>query len=104
MLAATKDHNASTFSTFKSHCEAQRVETKSNTLAIIRDAYPDYHVTEVDEDNVALHEFASTDAASLVIDAEDDTFMSTRYWQAVGEGIGKVTHPGELKDRARFAR
>jgi transitional endoplasmic reticulum ATPase len=104
MLAATQSNKISAISAFNAHSKAQRVETKTTTLNLIRAAYPDYHVTEVDEGNVSLREYAATDAASMVLDAEDDTFMSTRQWEAVGEGIEKVTHPGELKDESRFAR
>jgi transitional endoplasmic reticulum ATPase len=104
MLAATTNNNGSAFSAFKTHSNAQRMETKSATLTLIRNAYLDYHVTEVDEGNVSLREYAGTDAASITLDAEDDSFMLTRQWRAVGEGIEKVTHSGELRDEARFAR
>lgn len=104
MLAATQDCNASVFSTFKKHNEAQRTDTKTTALTVIRSAYPDYHVTEVDEFKISLREFAAADQASLVLDTEDEIFYATREWHAVGEGIEKDMNPGDLKDEFRFAR
>lgn len=94
ILAATQDNSASIFSAFKTHTEAQRVDTKNTVLTLIRNAYPDYHVTEVEERKVSLREYAATDKASIVIDAEDEAFNATREWHPVGEGIEKKTHPG----------
>jgi hypothetical protein len=78
ILSATQDNSASIFSAFKTHTEAQRVDTKNTVLTLIRNAYPDYHVTEVEERKVSLREYAATDKASIVIDAEDEAFNATR--------------------------
>ncbi|KAF1914222.1 P-loop containing nucleoside triphosphate hydrolase protein [Ampelomyces quisqualis] len=104
ILAATQDNSAGIFSAFKAHTEAQRVDTKNTVLTLIRNAYPDYHVTEVDERKVSLREYAATEKASIAIDAEDEAFNATREWHPVGEGIEKKTHPGSLDDDYRFAR
>ena len=88
---------------FKQHTDSPRTETKNTALSLLRNAYPDYHVTEADEYKVSLREFAAADQASLVVDAEDETF-ATRDWHAVGEGSEKDQRPGELKDEYRFAR
>ena len=104
ILTATQANGAEIFSAFKSHTEAPRIDTKTTVLTLIRNAYPDYHVTEVEEKRVSLYEFAATDKALLILDHEDEAFNATRGWRAVGEGIEKKTHPGTLKDEFRFAR
>lgn len=104
MLAATRDSKQDVFSNYKLHTNAARNDSKTTLLTHIRSAYPDYHVTEVEEHNVSLREFAAADQASIVLDTEDDAFYATREWHAVGEGIEEDDHPGELKDGTRFAR
>lgn len=104
ILAATQANNIDVFSAFKSHTEAPRIDTKTTALTLIRNAYPDYHVTEVEEKKVSLYEFATAGKAELVLDCEDEAFNATREWHAVGEGIEKKTHPGKLSDQFRFAR
>ncbi|KAF1943577.1 P-loop containing nucleoside triphosphate hydrolase protein [Clathrospora elynae] len=104
LLTSTQENSAAIFSDFKSHCDAPRVDTKTNILALLRNAYPDYHVTEVEERRVSLFEFAGAGKAMLILDAEDEGFNSTREWKAVGSGIEKKKHPGTLKDDFRFAR
>ncbi|KAF2627571.1 P-loop containing nucleoside triphosphate hydrolase protein [Macroventuria anomochaeta] len=102
--AATQEHSASMFSNFKSHCDAKRVDTKTTTLTLFRNAYEDYHVTEVEAKKIALFEYAATDKALLNFDSDDEQFNATRDWRAVGEGIEKKMHPGRLTDDFRFAR
>ncbi|XPT02771.1 hypothetical protein M3J09_011881 [Ascochyta lentis] len=103
-LAATQEHGASIFTNFKSHCDAKRVDTKTTTLTLLRNAYEDYHVTEVEAKQVSLFEFAAADKALLMLDSEDERFNATRNWRSVGEGIEKKMHPGKLTDDFRFAR
>lgn len=103
-LAATQEHSASIFSDFKSHCDAKRVDTKTTTLTLLRNAYEDYHITEVDARKIALFDYASTDKALLTLDSDGEQFNATRDWGAVGEGIEKKMHPGTLTDDFRFAR
>ncbi len=71
---------------------------------MLRSAYQNYHVTEVEAGKIALFEYAATDQALLNFDPEDEQFNSTRDWHAVGEGIEKKMHPGTLTDEFRFAR
>jgi transitional endoplasmic reticulum ATPase len=104
LLSSTQANSATIFSEFKSHCDAPRVDTKTHALTLIRNAYPDYHVTEVEEKKVSLFEFASAGKATLIFDAEEEAFNATREWRAVGEGVEKKMHPGKLKDEFRFAR
>lgn len=104
MLAATRDSRQNVFSNYKLHTNAARNDSKTTFFTHIRSAYPDYHVTEVDESKVSLREFAAADQASLVVDAEDDTLYATREWHAIGEGLENDDHPGELTDAIRFAR
>lgn len=103
-LAATQEQSASIFNDFKSHCDARRVDTKTVTLTLLRNAYKDYHITEVDARKIALFDFASTEKALLNMDSDDEQFNATRNWQAIGEGIEKKMHPGKLTDDFRFAR
>lgn len=103
-LAATQEYSANIFDSFKSHCDAKRVDTKTTTLTLLRNAYRDYHVTEVEAHRVSLFEYADTDQALLVLDSEEERFNATRDWRAVGEGIEKKMHPGKLRDDFRFAR
>jgi hypothetical protein len=103
-LDATHEHSETLFSSFKSHCDAKRVDTKTTTLTLIRNAYVDYHVTEVEASTVSLFEFAASDKAALSFDTEGEKFNTTRTWRAVGEGIEKKMHPGKLTDNYRFAR
>ena len=103
-LAASQEHSASIFSNFKSHCDAKRVDTKTTTLTLLRNAYEDYHVTEVEAHKIALFEYAAADKALLNFDSDDEQFNATRGWSAVGEGIEKRMHPGKLADDFRFAR
>ncbi|KAF3033097.1 hypothetical protein E8E12_004668 [Didymella heteroderae] len=102
-LAATQEHNANIFNSFKSHCDAKRVDTKTTVLTLLRNAYADYHVTEVDARKIALFDFASTKAL-LIFDSDEEQFNATREWSSVGEGIEKKMHPGTLTDDFRFAR
>lgn len=104
ILSATQANSADMFADFKSHTKAPRIETKTVVLNQIRHAYPDYHVTEVEEKRVSLFEYAAADKAKLVLDAEDEAFMTTKAWRSIGEGIEKKTHPGALKDEFRYAR
>ncbi|KAJ4345124.1 hypothetical protein N0V95_005896 [Ascochyta clinopodiicola] len=103
-LAATQDQSAYIFSNFEAHCDAKRVDTKTTTLSLLRNAYKDYHITEVDAKRASLFEFAATGKALLVLDSEDEHFNATRDWHAVGDGIEKRMHPGKLTDDFRFAR
>lgn len=104
LLAATQANSAEIFDAFKSHADAKRVDTRTTALTLIRNAFPHYHVTEVEERCVSLYQFAAADKAVLINDTEDDAFNSTLSWQAVGEGVEKKKHPGALKDEFRFAR
>ena len=104
ILIATQECSASVFNNFKSHSDAQRIDTKTTTLTLLRNAYTDYHVTEVEAKHVSLFEFAATDKALLIFDSEDENFNATRDWRTVGEGIEKKMHPGKLTDSFRFAR
>jgi hypothetical protein len=103
-LPATQGHSASLFSNFKSHCDAKRVDTKTTTLTLLRNAYEDYHVTEIEAKKISLFEFAGAGKAVLNFDSEDEHFNATRDWHAVGEGIEKKMHPGKLTNDFRFAR
>lgn len=103
-LDATLEHSASIFSEFKSHCDAKRVDTKTTVLTLLRNAYEDYHVTEVDAKKIDLFDYASSGNALLTFDSEDEQFHATRNWCAVGEGIEKKMHPGKLTDDFHFAR
>jgi transitional endoplasmic reticulum ATPase len=104
ILAATQTETADVLSAFRSHTKAARTETKTTLLDVIRNAHPDYHVTEVTEKKVSLHEYAASGKASSMVDAEDESFYATRDWHPVGEGIEKKTHPGRLDDDYRYAR
>ncbi|KAH7394500.1 proteasome-activating nucleotidase [Pyrenochaeta sp. MPI-SDFR-AT-0127] len=104
ILTSTQANSAGIFDAFESHCDAPRVETKTSVLKFIREAYPEYHVTEVEEKCASLFEFAATDKALLIFDSEDERFIATREWTSVGEGVEKKTHPGKLRDDFRFAR
>ncbi|KAH6642948.1 proteasome-activating nucleotidase [Boeremia exigua] len=103
-LAATHEYSASIFDDFKSHCDAKRVDTKTTILNLLRNAYENFHVTEVDAKTIALFDFAATDQALLNLDSDDEQFNATRHWRAVGEGIEKKMHPGKATDDFRFAR
>jgi transitional endoplasmic reticulum ATPase len=104
ILAATQAKSVDVFSAFKAHAEAPRIDTKTTVLTLIRNAYPDYNVTEVEEKKISLREFAGAGKAEQVLDSEDEAFNATKEWHAVGEGIEKKTHPGKLTDQYRFAR
>ncbi|KAF1926283.1 proteasome-activating nucleotidase [Didymella exigua CBS 183.55] len=103
-LATTHEHSTSIFDNFKSHCDAKRVDTKNTVLTLLRNAYEDYLVTEVNAKKIVLFDYASTDKALLALDSNDEQFNATRDWSAVGEGIEKKMHPGTLTDDFRFAR
>lgn len=103
-LAATQEQSVSIFNSFKSHCDAKRVDTKTTVLTLLRNAYEHYHVTEVDARRIALFDFASTDKAFLTLDSDDEHFNATRNWSSIGEGIEKKMHPGALTDDFHFAR
>ena len=104
ILAATQSNSFYVFDAYKAHCDAPRVETRSAVLTQIRDAYPDFHVTETREERVSLFEFAAAEKALLIFDDEGEGFRASRLWRAVGEGIEKKVHPGMLKDDFKFAR
>jgi transitional endoplasmic reticulum ATPase len=103
-FAATASSSDGVFGAFQSHTNAPRIETRTMVLNMIRMYYRDFHVTEVDERKVSLFEYAGADKAKLVHDGDDEFFMSTKGWRAVGEGIEKKTHPGKLQDDFRYAR
>lgn len=104
ILSATKANGSNIFAAFQNHTKAPRIETKTVVLNQIRARYPDYHVTEVEEKRISLFEYAAADKAELVLDTEDELFMTTKAWKSVGEGVEKKTHPGVLKDEFRYAR
>lgn len=103
-LAATHEHSATIFSDFKSHCDGKRTDTKTTILTLLRSAYEDYHVTEVEAKKIALFEYAATNKALLNLDSDDEQFNATRDWHAIGQGIEKKMHPGSVSDDFRFAR
>jgi transitional endoplasmic reticulum ATPase len=104
IFSATSENSADIFGAFKNHTSAPRIETRTVVLNLIRNHYGGFHVTEVDERKVSLFEYAGADKAKLVLDGDDELFMSTKGWRAVGEGIEKKTHPGKLQDDFRYAR
>jgi transitional endoplasmic reticulum ATPase len=104
ILDATRTGSINVFSAFKSHSQAPRVDTKTTLSQHLHAWYTDYHITEVNERKVSLHEFAAAGKASSIVDAGDQAFNATRDWHPVGEGIAKKTHPGVLADDYRFAR
>lgn len=104
LLSATQTNNTDLTAAFRTHANSPRVETKTVILSLIRDWYPEYHVTEVDEKHASFLEYASAGHAKSTLDSDDESFMASRAWRAVGEGIEKKTHPGNLKDDFRFAR
>jgi transitional endoplasmic reticulum ATPase len=104
LLAATKASRDSVLDGFKSHSSGLRVDTNTAVLGMLRKEYADYHVTEVDAKEAALFEYAAAGKATLVLDAEDETFHAKRSWRSVGEGVDKKMHPGNLNDTFRFAR
>ena len=103
-LSSTEASKNTVFGWFEEHCRGERVETRNRLLSFIRDAYTDFHVTEVDEGKVSLFDFADAEKATLVLDADDERFKATRKWASVGEGVQKKLHPGQLQDDYRFAR
>jgi transitional endoplasmic reticulum ATPase len=104
LLAATEENRRQADDRFMSHCSSARVDSNVATLSLIRSAYGDYHVTEVDAREVALLEYAAADNAAVVFDGEDTSFHAMRTWHPVGEGVAKKMHPGKLDDAFRFAR
>lgn len=104
ILSATQANSTAIFDAFKAHCNAPRIDTKNHVLKLIREAYPDHHVTEVEEGHAALFDFASADKAVSIIDSEDEAMLSAREWHSVGEGVEKKMHPGSLSDDYRFVR
>ena len=103
-LKATQGNDQGVFSAFRSHADGKRVETKSTALNIIRTAYPDHHVTEVDAPKCSLFDYAGAGKAVLTLDGEDEHFDTTRTWKTVGDGIEKKMSPGTLGDDFRYAR
>lgn len=104
LIASAHENDKTVFDSFRQHASGTRVETKSTALNIIRKAYPDYHVTEVDARNCALFEFAAAGKATLTHLSDEESFDTTRHWGPVGNGIEKKLHPGKLSDEWRFAR
>ncbi|CAE7218837.1 hypothetical protein CFE70_010358 [Pyrenophora teres f. teres 0-1] len=104
LLSSTTPSKDRVAQIFESHCSGERLETRDKVLTSLRDAYSDFHVTEVNEGKCSLFEFADADKATLVLDTEDEKFMATRKWVPVGEGVQKKMHPGDLVDDYRFAR
>ncbi|KAL6708813.1 hypothetical protein ACN47E_002220 [Coniothyrium glycines] len=104
LLQDTDAKSAAVFDAFKTHNDAPRVETKTTVFKLIREAYPDHHVTEVDEKRCSLFEYASAGKATLLLDEDGEEFIATREWRPVGEGVEKKMHSGKLRDDFRFAR
>lgn len=77
-LAATLEQRISIFCDFKDHCGAKRIETRTVTLAFLRNACVDCHVTEVEARKIALSDFASSGKALLNLDSDDEHFHATR--------------------------
>ena len=96
--------NARVFAGYTQHNSIPRSETREAIRALIRAAYPDHHVTEVDEEKISLRDFAASGRAEITLDASDAAFSGTREWRAVGEGMQRKVDRGELKDEFRFAR
>ncbi|KAH6518379.1 hypothetical protein HBI81_174530 [Parastagonospora nodorum] len=96
--------NAQVFAGYTKHNSIPRSETREAIRALIRDAYPEYYVTEVDERKISLREFAASGRADIHLDASDKAFSGTRDWSAVGEGMQRKMNAGEARDEFRFAR
>ena len=96
--------NAQVFAGYTKHNSIPRSETREAIRALIRDAYPEYYVTEVDERKISLREFAASGRADIHLDASDEAFSGTRDWSAVGEGMQRKMNAGEARDEFRFAR
>ena len=104
ILSDTQANSADSFFAFKAHANAPRVETKTVVLNLLRNKYPNHHVTEVEEKYASLFDYASAGNAKLTRDGKDEEFMAGKAWRAVGEGIEKKSHPGKVLDDDRFAR
>ncbi|KAF2864830.1 P-loop containing nucleoside triphosphate hydrolase protein [Massariosphaeria phaeospora] len=104
IFAANRQHGADVFDDFKMHTRGTRIDTKTTVLSLIRQMYPEHHVTEVAENKVSLFDFASAGKASCLLDADDEAFNATRTWASVGERVEKKLSPGKLDDEFRFAR
>jgi transitional endoplasmic reticulum ATPase len=104
MLSATLEHSNHVFETFKQHCRGSRIDTKTTALSLLKDTYPSYHVTEANEQSVALFDYAAAEKAILTLDSDSESFNASRRWHSVGERIEKKQHPGRLDDDYRFAR
>src|SRR5262245_19656443 len=96
LVAATNLNDKEVFEKFSQHASGTRIDTKSTALNIIRNAFPDHHVTEVDEKVCALADFAAAGKATLTYDNGESTFNMARTWKPVGTGIEKKMHPGKL--------
>ncbi|KAF2268309.1 proteasome-activating nucleotidase [Lojkania enalia] len=110
-MPATSDHSARTagydnalFKSFKEHCHGTRVDTKTTVLYMLREEYPEYHVTETTKGLVSLLEFAEAGKAVAIHDSNRESFNATRVWRSVGERVEKKLHPGVLRDEFRFSR
>lgn len=104
LLSATADHGHSVYNSFKEHTNGSRTDTRNTITTLLRQDYPDYHVTEVNECRISLFDYAEANKATVIFDHSEESFHSTRRWQSVGERIEKKLHPGKLADEFRFAR
>ncbi|KAF2017572.1 proteasome-activating nucleotidase, partial [Aaosphaeria arxii CBS 175.79] len=104
IFAATAEAAQEAIRLYKQHYSGQILDTRSVLLDILRDNFPTYHVTEVDQSTASLLEFASAGKATANLDSSSENFAAARQWKPVGERVEKKLHPGKLTDDFRFAR
>ncbi|KAF2006589.1 proteasome-activating nucleotidase [Amniculicola lignicola CBS 123094] len=104
VLSTTMDNSTVVFQALKSHTSHPRTDTKTSILTIIRNAYPDLHITEAEQSRISLFEYANAGKATRHLDSEFESFNATRKWKSVGERVEKKLNPGRLTDEYRFAR
>lgn len=104
VLVATKASDNTVVTGFKNHNALQRSDTKTTLWTLIRNEYPEYHVTETRGNSISLFDFAAAGKAKLVYDDESEGLHATRRWESVGEGVEMKMHPGKLSDEFQFVR
>jgi len=90
------------FEGYKAHSAGPRVSTESVVLDLLRKSYPDFYITCASLAGCDIRGFAQAGHATIVKDADEETFDSTRIYSAPGPRL--ENNPGSVVQHTRFGR
>jgi hypothetical protein len=90
------------FEGYKAHSTGLRTSTELVVLDLLQKSHPDFYITCASQVGCDFQGFAQAGHATIVKDADDETFDSTRIYSSGGPRLEK--DPGSVAEHVRFGR